>query len=140
MSPWITAEAVRNNLKTGSRLLLVSKNPSETFRAKLNQLGYSVSVVSRSFEALQALQTRAYDMVLVDLSCGSDDPYATSEMIRALEGPDSNQTPIIALTSEVIESIQFKAQKSGVTQVVAKTETLEALQKTLLSLSGRLKA
>ena len=117
--------------------MLVTKNTPKGIKTELNQLGYCVNAVSHYFEALQ---TKAYDMVLVDLSCGSDEPYVTSEMIPALEEPNSNQTPIIALTSEVLESIQLKAQQSGVTQVIAKTESLEALQQKVLSLRGRLKA
>lgn len=143
-SKWVTAKQVKDGLNAGSRLLLISKSADSILNQDLTQQGYTVVIVTRAFEALQMMQARTFDMVVVDLSddstgSGDEESFATSEMIRILEDPQQSKTPIIALTSGDVLEIKERALKAGMTQVVAKTENLDTLQETLKNLSNQLR-
>jgi PAS domain S-box-containing protein len=72
----------------------------EIAKAILEAAGHSVHVVSNGVEAVEAVQTAAFDLVLMDVQMPDMDGVTATKHIRALEGP-VRTIPILALTANV---------------------------------------
>ncbi|MGD9794101.1 MAG: response regulator [Acidimicrobiia bacterium] len=67
----------------------------------LEVIGAMADVVNNGAEALEAVQTRSYDLVLMDCHMPVLDGFEATRAIRELTGaPTSNRVPIVALTAD----------------------------------------
>jgi CheY-like chemotaxis protein len=85
-------------------------------------------------EALEAVQARSFDLILMDIKMPRMDGVAATRAIRALTGPVS-RTPIIALTANADPEDVRSYLEAGMNDVVEKPikaeRMLEALQAAL---------
>ena len=85
-------------------------------------------------EALEAVQARSFDLILMDIKMPRMDGVAATRAIRALEGPAS-RTPIIALTANADPEDVRAYIEAGMNDVVEKPikaeRMLEALEAAL---------
>lgn len=65
----------------------------------LQQLGLQVDVVESGQAAVQAVQERAYDVILMDCQMPEMDGFEATKAIRRLESMRNRYTPIIAVTA-----------------------------------------
>ena len=112
-------EARRSN----ARILLVEDNLTnqEVASAILQRLGWHADVSSNGRQALQALETRAYDLVLMDIQMPEMDGFEATRQIRE---PGSKvldrDVPIIAMTAYAMAGDEAKCLASGMNDYIAK--------------------
>ncbi len=70
-------------------------------RAMLTADGHSVDVVSNGAAAVEAVQAKTYDLVLMDIQMAGMDGITAMQHIRELDHP-SRDIPIIAMTANVL--------------------------------------
>jgi CheY-like chemotaxis protein len=83
--------------------------------------------------ALEALQQRAFDLVLMDVNMPVMDDIAATRAIRALPGPVAN-IPIVVLTAGTIVETQVMAMAAGATDFLTKPVSIACLRTTLTNL------
>jgi PAS domain S-box-containing protein len=103
------------------RLLLAEDVPlnQELACAILEGAGHSVAVVPDGAAALRAVETGAYDLVLMDVQMPVMDGVSATRAIRALPGP-AGRVPIIALTANVLPQQVAEFRGAGMTGHVGK--------------------
>lgn len=104
--------------------------------AILKKLGYSADVVANGMEALKALHSVSYDLVLMDCQMPEMNGYETSRLVRdpATDIPN-HRIPIIALTADISDGGREKCLEAGMNDYITKPlnpkELAEALTRWL---------
>jgi signal transduction histidine kinase/DNA-binding response OmpR family regulator len=102
------------------RVLLAEDNPvnQQVAVAMLVKRGHEVHVSSNGREALQAVQERDYDVVLMDIQMPEMDGFEATHAIRAL--PKGKDLPIIGLTAHALSGERERCLSHGMTDYLAK--------------------
>src|SRR5882724_9691534 len=102
------------------RVLLAEDNPvnQQVAVAMLVKRGHEVHVSSNGREALQAVQERDYDVVLMDIQMPEMDGFEATHAIRAL--PKGKDLPIIGLTAHALSGERERCLSHGMTEYLAK--------------------
>jgi PAS domain S-box-containing protein len=96
----------------------------------LEKLGFRADVVANGYEALVAVKSIHYDIVLMDLLMPDMDGYeATRIIIRELG--DERRPKIIAMTANAMVGDEEEALKAGMDDYLAKPIKVELLEKLL---------
>lgn len=119
-SALVTVHSLRE-AQRGLRLLVAEDNPinQKVALAILRKLGLGADIANNGREALEAVQSRHYDAVLMDWHMPLMDGLEATRAIRALEGSPSN-IPIIALTASVYEQDRKDCEEAGMNAFVSK--------------------
>ena len=104
----------------GFRALLVEDNRMNVFIAQqfLEHWSMEVGVCYTGKEALEALQTHSYDIVLMDLQMPEMNGYQAAEAIRRDKG--ISNPPIIALTASALYDVKTKVSNAGMDDYLTK--------------------
>ena len=97
----------------------------------LKRMGHEATFCGNGQEALALLQSRPFDLVLLDYHMPVLDGLAATEAIRALEGPLS-QVKIILVTADVVNDTRQRAHDAGVDAFASKPLQIEDLQKAMV--------
>jgi CheY-like chemotaxis protein len=102
------------------RILLAEDNPvnQQVATAMLVKRGHQVDVVDNGRAAVDAVQARAYDVVLMDIQMPEMDGFAATERIRAL--PQGRTIPVIALTAHALSGERDRCLAHGMSGYLAK--------------------
>jgi signal transduction histidine kinase/CheY-like chemotaxis protein len=94
------ADAVRAEL----RILVAEDNAvnRRIVEALLSPLGAAITFAGNGAEALELLETQAFDLVLMDIQMPVMDGVEATRRLRASAGPNA-QAPVVALTANVME-------------------------------------
>lgn len=114
----------------GQRVLVVEDHPTNQvlMRWRLQQLGLDFVIAAEGGEALAALQTQPFDVVITDCRMPGMDGYAFSEALRERERIHGGaRLPIIALTANASADEQERCYRAGMDDVLTKPATLEQL-------------
>ncbi|WP_297512516.1 ATP-binding protein [uncultured Caulobacter sp.] len=115
-----------------ARVLLVDDHPMnrELGSAMLTLAGCAVEVAEDGDEAVRIAAERDFDLILMDVHMPRMDGLAAAAAIRALGGPRA-ETPIVALTADVMPSQIERYRQAGMVDHVAKPIDREALYRTV---------
>src|SRR5208337_1388420 len=94
-------------------------------KTMLLTLGLDVDVVANGREAINALDLKSYDLILMDCQMPEVDGYEASRMIRSKEaalatGADKPHIPIIALTAHAMEGDRELCLAAGMDDYLSK--------------------
>ena len=115
------------------RLLVVDDEEAmrDTLRAALSKLGHLAEVVSSGEEALEALDSGRFDLVITDLYLGGMNGDQLARMVKRQDG----ETPVILLTA-----YPPAQTPDGVDQVLIKPFNVETLRDVLQRARGSVSA
>ncbi|HEY1291667.1 MAG TPA: response regulator [Chloroflexota bacterium] len=100
-------------------------------RRMLERLGCHVDVVSNGREALDALESIPYALVLMDVQMPEMDGFEATGQIRQREGPSGRHTPVVAMTANALKGDRERALAAGMDDYVSKPIRLGDLEAVL---------
>lgn len=77
-------------------------------------------IANNGLEALNMIQTQAYNLVFMDLQMPEMDGYTATTEIRKLNGNYYQEIPIIALTADAFQNIKEKVLRIGMNDFLGK--------------------
>jgi PAS domain S-box-containing protein len=111
-------------LLKGLHLLVAEDNEMNQFVTEetLRRMQCTCDIVADGILAVEAVQRRAYDAVLMDCQMPGMDGLAATRRIREIEAavPGSRRVPIIALTADAVQGDREKCITSGMDGYVTK--------------------
>ncbi len=115
------------------RILLVEDNEINQMitAAMLEKLGYNTDIRENGQEALNAVKTTSYDLILMDIQMPVMDGLEAARLIRKMPQP-INQIPIIALTAYATREDQANCFSAGMNDYLTKPILMEKLQRAIL--------
>ena len=113
-------------------VLVVDDNPVNLKVAVslVEKAGFHADGAVNGKEALEAVRTGSYSLVLMDCHMPEMDGFEATEKIRALTG-ELSHTPIVALTASAMPDELAACRRVGMNSVLAKPLTFAALRETL---------
>jgi PAS domain S-box-containing protein len=104
-----------------ARILVAEDLPMNQLivKAMLRAAGHEVTVVDNGAEALAAIQSADFDLVLMDMEMPEMDGPAATRAIRDLDGPARN-VPIIALTANAMLEDAATCKAAGMNDFLSK--------------------
>ncbi|MBN1164036.1 MAG: response regulator [Candidatus Krumholzibacteriota bacterium] len=119
----ITRHTIADSQRARGRILLVEDNITnqQVALAILKKLGYLADVASNGKEALEALESDPYDLVLMDCQMPVMDGYEATRLIRDPDsGVPDHDIPIVAMTAHVMKGDREKCLAAGMNDYIAK--------------------
>ncbi len=118
----ITSHGIRVRKNAGFDLLLVEDHPINQMVAKgmLGKLGYTTDIVSNGKQALEALEKKAYHLVLMDCQMPIMDGFQATRAIRESHPPGNPEVPIIAMTANATPEDRERCIAAGMDDYIPK--------------------
>jgi PAS domain S-box-containing protein len=130
----ITRHSVAEDSKQRVRILLAEDNLVNQKVAVriLEKLGYRVDLANNGAEAVKALETALYDLVLMDLHMPQMDGFQATQHIRSMRPPNRNRNvPIIAITANAMKGDREECLEAGMDDYLSKPIQPEELAETI---------
>jgi len=127
-----TAVGQKHDENVRKRLLLVEDNPiSQNLEVKiLREVGYDVEAVSNGQDAIEAVKTGTFNVVLMDVEMTEMDGITATQKIRELGGAVS-KVPIIAVTAHSSMKDRERCITAGMDDYIAKPINIHFLKITI---------
>jgi len=121
-SQGLTPEAPKRFSPRKFEVLLVEDIPQNIELAKINleEQGHSVSVAENGAQALSAIESKSFDVILMDVQMPVLDGKTATRQIRKKEQTTNRHCPIIALTASVFQEEQSECFAAGMDYVLSK--------------------
>jgi len=125
-------QAAGNEKRRQCRVLIAEDNivNQKVAMKILGKLGYTAETINNGAEAVKALESGAYDLVLMDCQMPEMDGYQATAKIRQRE-MNGHRTPIIALTANAMQGDAEKCLESGMDAYITKPISPQTLAVTL---------
>ncbi|WP_086479226.1 ATP-binding protein [Oceanospirillum sanctuarii] len=120
----------KSTLRSG-RILIVEDSITNQMIASrmLSSFNQQYEIASDGLEAVQAVQERPFDLILMDLQMPEMNGYEATEAIRKI--PELNDTPIVAMTANVMTSDKERCFSVGMNDFLPKPVQMNALENLL---------
>jgi signal transduction histidine kinase/DNA-binding response OmpR family regulator len=125
-----THQTIRHMHRCAVRILLAEDNITnqQVAMGALKKLGLRADVVPNGEEAISALETLHYDLVLMDCHMPKMDGYEATRQIRNPKSAVRNhQIPIIAMTANSMRGDREKCLEAGMNDFLSKPVSPQAL-------------
>ncbi|MBR8829779.1 MAG: Sensor histidine kinase RcsC [Chroococcopsis gigantea SAG 12.99] len=125
--------------RKGLRILVAEDNTinQQVLVLMLQKLGYRADVVGNGNEAIAALKTARYNLILMDVEMPEKDGLSATSEIREL-WCDQKQPWIIAVTAYAMQGDREKCLAAGmndyISKPIQKTELIEAIERAAMGL------
>jgi len=118
-----------NNLK----ILLVEDNELNQLVAtsQLHKLGYEVEIANNGKDAVEAVKSSRYSLILMDCQMPEMDGFESTSIIRNYEATKGQHTPIIAMTANAMISDRDNCINAGMDDYLSKPVNLNDLKNVL---------
>ncbi|WP_437312453.1 ATP-binding protein [Sorangium sp. So ce385] len=93
----------------------------------LERLGYRADIVANGLEALEALERRPYDVLLMDVQMPELDGLEATRRLRALRGGARGRPRVVALTANVMTDDRERCRAAGMDDFLAKPIQIDPL-------------
>jgi len=126
------------NKRSTARLLVVEDNPTNQKLALrlLEKIGCSADIAANGKEAIKALETASYDLVLMDLQMPEMDGLEATKIIRETSSEvKRHDIPIVAMTAHAMKDHKDRCLDAGMDDYISKpirSEKLKAVLKKYL--------
>ena len=98
----------------------------------LQDLNYQAETALSGMQAIEAIQRKKYDLILMDCHMPEMDGFKTTQIIRDFEKQNQQEpTPIIALTADVLTGITQQCHQAGMNDYLSKPFNLAQLEELL---------
>ncbi len=116
----------------GARILLVEDNEVNRMLVTdiLEKLGIQVDIATHGQQALELIQQRSYDCVLMDVQMPVMDGCQATRSIKALE--KYRHLPVIAVTASATQIDRMRCSDAGMDDFISKPVMAETLYRILL--------
>jgi CheY-like chemotaxis protein/anti-sigma regulatory factor (Ser/Thr protein kinase) len=131
-----------NYSRLSLRVLLAEDNSvnQRLIRRLLEKRGHEVDVVGNGVEALRAVATKEFDLVLMDMQMPELDGLETTKRIRMKEtGRDRHQL-VVALTANAMSEDEGRCRAAGMDGYLTKPIQLEKLEEVLQKCASQVAA
>jgi len=129
MASTAKVEMLAHGLNSSVRILVAEDNPvnQKYLSLILTRMGYQAKFCDNGKQAVEAVVQAEFDLILMDIHMPVMDGFTATRAIRALAWPKS-QTPIIALTADVLQDAKNQAKSAGVSAFISKPIKPEDLE------------
>ena len=120
--------------KIGGRILLVEDNPvnREVTLGMLTALGSQTVMAVNGQEALEAIESERFDLVLMDCQMPVMDGYEATRILRSRESENGkDRLIVIALTANALPGDSDRCLAAGMDDYMSKPFTMQKLHETL---------
>ncbi|NMF59869.1 PAS domain S-box protein [Pseudanabaena yagii] len=106
--------------KSPLQILLVEDNPFNQLIATkiLKTLGYQPDLAKNGLDALQAIQTHSYDLILMDIQMPEMDGLTATKLIR--QSPENSHLQIVAMTANILPEDRQACFDAGMNDYISK--------------------
>ena len=125
---------ISENDKHKMRILVAEDNDvnQKVAQAMMRKMGLRADVVANGLEAVNALQTVPYDLVLMDCQMPEMDGFEATRAVRQEGSSALNPSiPIIAMTASAMRGDRDKCIQAGMSDFIAKPIQIRELAETL---------
>ena len=124
--------------KMNLRILYVEDVTTNQFLIEeiLGDWGIKVEMASDGFEALDMIESKNYDLILMDIQMPGIDGLETTRRIRAKEDPYFKNIPILALTASTTESTKDEIFLCGMQDFILKPINVDDLRAKIVEYSS----
>jgi PAS domain S-box-containing protein len=136
----ITRHTLNEARRRQVRILLAEDNPTNQQVALgiLEKLGFSADTVADGREAIRALGTDPYDLVLMDVQMPEMDGFEATRAIRSGKaGVLDPKVPVIAMTAHAMKGDRERCLEAGMDDYISKPITPQALAEALEKWVGK---